>query len=298
MTTVAEARAALAARLREGGVAEPAEDARRLVAHALGIEPQRLAVERDRHLTAAEADRLRDVERQRLAGRTVARIVGTRAFHDITLRVADDVLEPRDDTGVLVELTLPRLRAACERRGGARLLDVGVGTGAVALALLAAEPRARGEGTDINPSARRLAMANAEALGLDRRFAIADGALFGAGRLAPYDLIVSNPPYVPSGEIAALAPEARADPREALDGGADGLDAYRALAREGARYLRADGTLAVEIGAGQGADVRTIFVADGWRAIGAATDLAGRERALAFLPGDPARGHDPDTTGD
>ena len=161
--TVAAERASLAHVLRRGGCPEPEEDARRLLAHALHIEPGRLASQRERVLTDDEGGRLLDHAAQRLAGRTVARIVGARAFHDIVLRVADDVLEPRDDTGALVELALPHLRAACDRRGSARLLDVGVGTGAVALALLRAEPRARGEGTDVSPSARRLAKENAAA---------------------------------------------------------------------------------------------------------------------------------------
>ena len=294
--TVRTARARLVETLRRGGVAEPDGDARRLLAHALATEPSRLAFEGDRPLTPREVARLDRFAAQRLAGRTVARIVGHRAFHDIVLGVADGVLEPRDDTAALVELALPHVRAVAHRSGRARVLDVGTGTGAVALAILAAEPRAEALGTDVNPAALRLARENAGRLGLcDRFHAVRADALGGVGG-APYDAIASNPPYIPTAAIGGLAREARADPREALDGGPDGLAFYRTLARRGAAHLAPGGLLCVEIGAGQGCDVRRIMVAAGWREAGVAPDLGGHERALAFdrpppaVSGDDSRG--------
>lgn len=290
--TVAAARTQLAATLREARRADAREDARRLVAHALGVEPGRLAFELDRVLTREEAGRLAAFERERLDGRTVARILGHRPFHDITLAVSDDVLEPRDDTAALVELALPFVRATCERRGVARVLDCGVGAGTVVLAILTAEPRARGVGMDVSVAALALASRNAASLGLDDRFSSRRRDMLtqlGDPEDAPYDVIVSNPPYIGTEDIDGLLDEAKADPREALDGGPDGLRFYRALARLAGRYLTPDGVMAFEIGAGQGPDVRAIMDEHRWREVGAMRDLGGHERALAFALPVPTR---------
>lgn len=284
--TVAQARSLLRHELERRGCAEPSEDARRLAAHAVGVSPSRLTLEGSRVLSLGEARRLHDYERQRLKGRTVGRIVGQRPFHDITLGVSDAVLEPRDDTAALVELALPHLHAACERGGSARLLDCGVGAGTVTFALLAAEPRARAVGIDVSAPALALSKTNAERLGLADRFEAREADMLGDtinhSFDVPFDVIVSNPPYIPSADVDALEGDARLDPRAALDGGPDGLRFYRALSRLGRTQLAPDGVLAVEIGAGQGADVRAIMASGGWNEAGAMIDLGGHERALAF----------------
>ena len=275
------------ARLEEGGVAEAALDARRLAAHALNLEPSRLAREGERSVSHEELAAIDRLVVARLEGRSVARLIGRRAFHEIELLVGPDVLEPRDDTGALVDLALGALRPALRTGRGRplRLLDIGTGTGAVALACLHAEPELMAVGTDISGEALALARRNAARLGLGPRFQTVRSDLVGAldrSGTARFDVIVSNPPYIPSGEIASLAPEVRSDPRIALDGGADGLDLYRRIALEAPAVLTTGGTLAVEIGAGQGADVRAIMREGGWQPAGSRDDLGGHERALAF----------------
>ena len=289
LETVARARARMSDELAAIGVAEAALEAKLLVAHAVAVPPSRLSFERERRLTPTEARVLAAMLRDRRQGRSVGRIVGQRAFHDIVLAVRDNVLEPRDDTGALVDLALLHLRAVCDRGGSARLLDVGTGSGAVALALLAAEPRAVAVGTDINPDAVSAARRNADRLGLADRFAARRLPLLGDPADGPFDLVASNPPYIRSGDIAGLAAEVRHDPATALDGGPDGLDFYRALAARSADVLAPEGWLAVEIGAGQGPDVRGIMASHGWIAAGARDDLGGHSRALAFERGRPVR---------
>ena len=283
-TTVGEARAILGEALCRTGTSAWREDARRLVAHAVGARAARIGLERERRLTADEAERLATCERERMAGRSVGRIVGHRPFHDIVLDVAEGVLEPRDDTGALVELALPLVRTACEERSTARVLDVGVGAGTVILAILSAESRATGVATDINPAALDATRRNAATLGVDGRLTLVLADTFGHAGDGPYDVIASNPPYIRTGDMDGLAPEVRADPVEALDGGPDGLRFYRALAKGVADHLRPGGVLAVEIGAGRGPDVRRIMARHGWREVGATDDLGGHERALAFRP--------------
>ena len=287
---VAAARRRLTETLDRAGKAGAAGEARRLVAHALGVEPARLTFEAARVLSDEEARALAAIEAERLRGRTVGRIVGRRAFHDIELAVRDRVLEPRDDTAALVELALPPLRAACDARGSASVWDIGCGSGAVVLALLAAEPRARGLGTDVSPDCVKATAGNARRLGIGPdRLTVRRADALAVAHADGFDLVVSNPPYIPSGEVAGLAPEVLHDPRAALDGGPDGLRFYRSLARDAAARLRPDGRLAVEIGAGQGASVREIMRGHGWRFVGATSDLGGHERALAFTPPDRSR---------
>ena len=284
---LADARRKVAAVLVEAGKREAQTEARLLVAHAAGHAPSRLAMEGEREMSAEASDRLAAALDQRLAGRTVGRIIGRRAFHAIELEVADDVLEPRDDTDALVELARPILERAAAESGDARFWDVGTGTGAIALALLAAVPSARALATDRSEAAVRLCLRNAERLDLDRRLQVKLRDALGPDDGERFDLIVSNPPYIPTAEIETLEPEVRRDPSLALDGGSDGLDAYRWLAAGGGR-LREGGAMAVEIGAGQGPDVRAVFRRAGWHEIASNRDLGGHERAIAFSPVGPS----------
>jgi release factor glutamine methyltransferase len=191
-------------------------------------------------------------------------------------------LVPRPDTETVVEAALAAIGPA-RRHEPLRVADLGTGTGAILLALLREWPNATGLGTDIDPLAIETAQTNARTLGLEARtrFVLAD---FGAALNETFDVIVSNPPYIPARDIDALEREVREfDPRRALDGGADGLDAYRAIARQAPHLLRGKGVLIVEIGAGQAADVEAIFATAGTLECAAIRhDLSGILRAVTF----------------
>ncbi|MCO5162290.1 MAG: peptide chain release factor N(5)-glutamine methyltransferase [Mesorhizobium sp.] len=283
MTTLADLHRIARARLTEAGIADAALDARLLVEDLTGTtRTDALARPETPIDTKAEAA-VEAALARRAAGEPVHRILGAREFYGLRLALSPDTLEPRPDTEALVELALPFAQGICEARGACRILDLGTGTGAIALALLSAEPRATAVATDVAPGALATAKANAEALGLADRatFVLSDWFANVEGQ---FDLIVSNPPYIASAEIDTLSREVRGfDPQRALDGGADGLDPYRIIAREAGRHLASDGAAMVEIGAGQGTDVAGIFRAHGLRHAASRRDLAGHERALAFL---------------
>jgi release factor glutamine methyltransferase len=225
---------------------------------------------------------VRDALRRRIAHEPVHRILGRREFYGLDLRLSPETLEPRPDTETLVDLCLPfvRERAAAGRR--CRILDLGTGTGAIALALLSQVREATALGTDISAEALETALANADMNGVKHRFDVIVSNWFGAVR-GRFSLIVSNPPYIPSRDIGKLAPEVRnQDPLKALDGGMDGLDAYRSIAIGAKKHLDEDGRVAVEIGFDQRQDVEDIFEAAGYALEGSAMDLGGNERALMF----------------
>lgn len=281
MSSIGEACRVVAKSLHEGGIEAADQEARDLVAHVVGLAPARLALESSSSLSSDQKNELDRLRCERLKGRTVARLIGRKRFHEIELLVNDDVLEPRSDTETLVELALPYLRNTVSRTGRVRFVDVGTGTGAIALALLHAEPRAIGIATDLSLAAVRLAARNAERLGLSDRFAVVQTNLL-SGVSGPFDLLISNPPYIPTEQIAGLSREVRRDPLAALDGGANGLRVYRRLANEGHSMLSPSGICVVEIGAGQSSDVRRTFEAADWRVLDNAYDLSGHERALAL----------------
>ncbi len=218
-----------------------------------------LAAEAARVLTRAEADRLDAVLARRLAHEPVARILGTKEFWSLPLRITPDVLVPRPDTETVVEAAL----AVAPRDRARRIVDLGTGSGAILLALLAELPAAIGIGTDRSARALAVARRNAESLGLAGRAHFV-ACQFGEAVAGACDLVVSNPPYIPTGDIAALAAEVRDfDPRLALDGGPDGLGAYRAIARDAARRLAPGGWLALEIGIGQAEAVTELLAQHG-----------------------------------
>jgi len=276
--TVAQARRALGIGLRAAGIDTPDLDARILVGHALALDHAALVAAATRPLAELEAARISAFASRRIAGEPVARIVGQREFWGLPLIVTPAVLVPRPETETVVELALTLLGNDRTRR--LRIADLGTGSGAILLALLRELPNARGIGTDTVPGALDVARRNAERLGFgDRTTLLASD--FGAALDGPFDLVVSNPPYIASHEIAALAREVREhDPRPALDGGADGLVAYRALAADAARLI-GTGHLVVEIGAGQQRDVEFLLTEKGLAIAGLRHDLAGIARALA-----------------
>lgn len=276
--TLREAIAAAAARLAQAGVDTPRFDAELLLLHAAQRDRAWLVGHRD---DAADSSLLATFEplvQRRLTREPVSRIIGEREFWSLPFRLAPETLDPRPDTETLVEAAL---ELAGPRDRALRILDLGTGSGCILLALLSELPQAQGTGIDIAPGAVAAAQFNAERLGLSARAQFAVSS-WGASVQGEFDLLVSNPPYIASGEIASLAPEvARFDPLRALDGGADGLDAYRIIAAESQRLLAPGGIIAVEIGMGQGDDVARIFSAVGLQGIARKRDLAGLERVVS-----------------
>jgi len=279
--SVAHARRALAEQFRAADIESPELDARVLIGHALGLDHAglvRAAAQQISDLTASQIDRF---AARRLAGEPVARILGAREFWGLRLAVTPAVLVPRPETETVVELALALMDQEGPRTRPLRIADLGTGSGALLLALLTELPGACGVGTDIDRHALAVARDNAARLDLAARarFVAAD---YGHALTGPFDLVVSNPPYIASAEIATLGAEVREhDPRRALDGGADGLEAYRAIAADAARL--AGGPAVVEIGRGQEADVERLFAAAGFRLMTGRRDLAGITRALGFV---------------
>jgi release factor glutamine methyltransferase len=280
--TVETARRVLTARFRTNQIESAELDARILVGAALGLDLTGMIAAAARPVTAAEAARLEDVTRRRLAGEPVARILGHKEFWGMPLQLSAATLVPRPDTETVVELALEMLRATPRPDRPLRIADIGTGSGAILLALLSELPDAYGVGTDINVAALRTASTNAVDLGFAHRatFIACDYAAALSGR---FDLIVSNPPYIRSTEIADLAVEVRDhDPLGALDGGTDGLAAYRALIPQAACLLMPGGALVVEAGHGQSGDIQGLMTAAGLRhERPPKADLAGIQRAVA-----------------
>jgi len=279
LITIADIRRSLAQQLRAAGLDSANADARILIGHALSLDHTALATAGDRPLGAEETKAIAALARRRLAREPVARIIGCKEFWSLPLRINASTLVPRPETETVVEVALAAIDARGPRIRALRIADLGTGSGALLLALLSELPNASGIGTDTSFDALMVARGNTRRLGITR-------AAFVAGDMArplraPLDLIVSNPPYIASGEFAALAPEVRAfDPRSALDGGADGLEGYRSLSASAPALLKAGGALVVEIGAGQADDVTRLFSAAGLALEPPQPDLNGMPRAL------------------
>jgi release factor glutamine methyltransferase len=277
--TIATARHALAEMFRQAGIDSADADARLLIAHALGLDRAALMTNGARPLSAVEAKAIDVLAARRLKREPVSRIFGHKEFWTLSLVVTPDVLVPRPETETVVEAALDMLLPKKQEK--LRILDIGTGSGALLLALLSEMPNATGIGTDISAAALEIARTNAERNALTARCTfvarnIADGLQ------GTFDLIVSNPPYIAHGEIAALAPEVRDyDPSVALDGGTDGLDGYRAIATQVCPLLAQGGRLIVELGAGQEPAVRALFTKAGLNVAAVKEDLAGIPRALS-----------------
>ena len=280
--TIETARRALAARFKSAANDSAELDARLLIGHALGLDLTGLITAAQRQVTPDEAARLEEFARRRLAGEPVARILGEKEFWGLPLQLSSATLVPRPDTETVVELALELLRAGGDLSRPLRIADLGTGSGAILLALLSELPAARGFGTDISEDALQTAAANAARAGLSDRatFVACD---YASGLAGPFDLIVSNPPYIRSTDIGGLAVEVRNhDPLAALDGGADGLDAYRALIPPAASLLAPGAALVVEAGEGQSGQIQALMTAAGLTpATAPKADLAGIPRAVA-----------------
>lgn len=269
-------------RLEAAGIDGAALDARLLVEHFSATTRTQAISDPGRAVDAKAVAATDAALARRIAGEPVHRILGFREFHGLHLSLSAETLEPRPDTETLVDAVLPFAVETAERDGTCRILDLGTGTGAIALALLAAVPRAVAVGADISDDALATARRNALDLGLAERFSTARSDWFGTIS-GQFDVIVSNPPYINSAEIETLQKEVRDfDPLRALDGGADGLDAYRTIAMDSAGHLKAGGMVAVEIGSSQNADVTRIFRDAGFSVVMALRDLGGNDRVLVF----------------
>ena len=269
-------------RLEAAGLPDAALDARLLVEHFSGTTRTQSITEPQMPIARPVVEAVESALARRLAGEPAHRILGYREFYGLRLFLSAETLEPRPDTETLIDAVLPFVNAIAECGGECRVLDLGTGTGAIALALLSAVANARATGVDLSEDALATATRNARHLGLADRFTALRSDWFEkvSGR---YHLIAANPPYIPSQDIGNLQDEVRDfDPRLALDGGADGLDPYRVIAARAAGFLESEGRVAVEIGYNQRSDVAGIFVDAGYRVSGAFADLGGNDRALIF----------------
>ena len=266
--------------LRAATVESPRLEARLLLAHAIGCRTEDLLRDPRAPVPPAAALGFADLLRRRLDREPVAHLLGAAEFWSLPFIVSPVTLVPRPDTETLVEAAV----AAFPRREAVRrVLDLGTGTGCLLLAALSEFPEATGVGVDAVPEAAALARRNAFALGMDGRANFIAGSWGAALRCSPFDLILSNPPYVESGAIPALAPEvALHEPRSALDGGADGLDAYKALLPEIRGLLSPRGRAVVELGLGQRGAVEALAIANGLHALCCRADLGGVDRALVL----------------
>lgn len=274
--TLAEMTGAFAAQ----GIDSAPRDARRLLQGLLGVDGAALLTRPEQRLGDA-AERVGDAVRRRLAHEPVSRILGSREFYGREFLITPDVLDPRPDTETVVDLALEIVRSNGLLSEALHIADIGTGSGILIATLLAELPKARGVATDISTAALAVAHRNAERLGVSSRadFVATHGL---DGCAGPFDLVVSNPPYIVRGDIPGLEPEVRDyDPHLALDGGMDGLDVYHEIAKIARNPLRPL-RLVMEVGADQASDVKYIFSAAGWRPLGTKKDLGGHVRAVAM----------------
>jgi release factor glutamine methyltransferase len=275
--TGAEALRAAIPRLRAAGVDDPAGDARRLLAHAMGLPPDRLTLHLPDPMTAPQASAYESALVAREARQPVAQILGERVFWGFPFRVTSDTLDPRPETETLVE---EALRAPFDR-----MLDLGTGTGCILIACLLETGRSTGLGLDASAAALAVAAGNARRLGVADRAAFRQASWLDPDwtrDLGRFDLLASNPPYIAEAEMPALAPEVRDwEPRLALTPGGDGLDAYRAIAAAAPGLLAPGGRLLLEIGPTQGRAVAALLASVGLADIRILPDLDGRDRVVA-----------------
>lgn len=263
--------------LNAAGIEGARLEARVLVGHVLGLGQASVLAARERFPTEDELRRIDDLVGRRVAREPIARILGSREFWSLAFVVGPDTLIPRPDSETVVETALAFLRPC---PGPLRLLDLGTGTGCLLLALLSELPQATGIGIDLSAGAVEIATVNARSLGLANRAIFLEGnwATDVSGR---FDAVVSNPPYIPDSEIAGLDPEVRLhEPRLALAGGTDGLDAYRRIAAQLPGLLTDNGRAFLELGIGAADSVAAILRGHGLQPLAAVPDLAGIPRCL------------------
>jgi release factor glutamine methyltransferase len=268
------------------GIESPRLQAELLLAHVLKMPRLKLYLAFQRELTDAEVSAMRECVRRRGSREPLQHIVGTTSFCGLELECTKAALVPRPETELLAERAW---QFAAARGADARVLDAGTGTGCIAIAVAAMAPDVRVAAVDLSAEALELARRNAERHGMSARIEFQLADIFrgeeGSQYAAAYDLVVSNPPYIPAAEIATLDPEVREfDPRVALDGGGDGLDCYRVLARKSPLWLRPGGKLMVEFGDGQDSTLKSLFENENWIVEEIVADYTARPRILIAHP--------------
>ena len=278
MTTYGEALAAARARLSEAGAATPGLDARLLMAAAAGLDAAALIARSREPLPCLAESRFDAHLKRRLKDEPVARIIGEKEFWSLAFAIDEAVLAPRPETEILVEVALAEARRRFPPE--VHTCDLGTGSGAIIVALLVELPEARGTAMDLSEEALRAARRNAERHGVAARLSLEKGD-FAEQPEGPFDVVVSNPPYIRTGTIPRLAPEVREyDPHLALDGGADGLEAYRAILARAPKLIGADGVMVFETGHDQSAAVADLCRMAGLAQVRIVSDLAGTERVV------------------
>lgn len=269
------------ARLKEGRIDSPAIDARLLLEAAAGASRTDILTDPYRAVADDQRQAYEAMVERRLRREPVSRILGKKGFWKIMLNVTPDVLSPRPDTETLLDVAL----LAFAPHEAFSVIDLGTGSGAILLALLSERTAATGVGSDISSEALAVARENAANLDLNGRATFLRTEWAAGFGDHSFDLVVSNPPYIPTDHIAGLDPEVRDhDPHLALDGGPDGLQAYRDLAPEVMRILKPGGVFAVEIGWDQGPQVKALFEAAGFADVKVVKDLADRDRVVTNGP--------------
>jgi release factor glutamine methyltransferase len=275
--TLVKAWTAAKDRLKDAGIDQPSIDARLMLEVAAGVTRTEIVTDPYRELTAEQAAMLDEFLARRARREPVSHIIGRKGFWKILLQVNKNVLTPRPETEVIVDEVLK----AFPENMPFSMLDLGVGSGTILLAVLAERPAAKGLGVDASSEALAVARDNAANLDLNNRAALMHGDWTAGLADASFDLVVSNPPYIPSAVIETLEPEVRDhEPRLALDGGEDGLEAYRLLAPEILRVLKPGGMFAVEIGHDQSKAVEALFNAAGAQGVRTVKDLSTHDRVV------------------
>lgn len=266
----------------KGGIDDAAFDAKALLTGLLGFSTLDIATKTNLLLTDEQVVMCKQATKERLAGKPVYRILGWREFYGLRFDLSSETLEPRPDTEILVDVVLPFAQKNMSVTGACSILDLGTGTGAIALSILHNCDGAHAVGLDLSQDALKTAYKNAEQLGLADRFLTIESNWF-SNIEGQFDIIVSNPPYISAQAMDELSVEVdEHDPSLALFGGEDGLDAYRLLAKQSFKYLKSGGTIGLEIGFDQNDSVKRLFFDQGFELIEEHKDFGGRDRVLLF----------------
>ncbi|WP_394691919.1 peptide chain release factor N(5)-glutamine methyltransferase [Hoeflea sp.] len=281
-STIGEALILTRTVFRQAELETPDLDARMLISQLAKLASHQLVTDGDAPLTLALRVKIERAACERLGGKPLHRILGAREFYGLSLKLSGATLEPRPDTETLVDTVLPFVHGRVAQTGGCEIVDLGIGAGGIGLALVAECSKARCLGIDVSDEAVATALENARDLGLSERYCAVTGNWF-RGVEQQFDLVVSNPPYIPTGDLVSLSREVLGhDPALALDGGEDGLDAYRLIASQCRARLKSGGQVALEIGVGQRKTVTGLFIAEGFELSQVVADLGGVDRVLVF----------------